>query len=363
MKHAAQHVRRAGRFGDTELVHLTKRELGYLSRVWGPPTTNPITGLPEYWFGDVLKWIAPVAVPAITEAIGGSGTLGDIGNWLGAGSQWASTVGSGALGALTGAAAHGLTGGDALLGALTGGLSGAIVPTAGGALGFEMQPPFNIGTLFDVASMANGPAAAVSAGDPTGGQGPAFLGGSSPLGPVSQGAQTAAGGVNWGKILPALAMAGLAAAGSGGGQQQPASASSSSARPQSWVNYQFPTGRLERKRNTKDATVPGEYNFFEDNRTPDVPISAARGGYLMSPAAQMGHIRGPGDGRADVIPANVSNDEYVLDAETMALLGNGSPAAGAKKMDMFRKKLRTHKGGALAKGRFSPDAKSIEGYL
>ena len=36
----------------------------------------------------------------------------------------------------------------------------------------------------------------------------------------------------------------------------------------------------------------------------------------------------------------LSPDEYVIDANTMALLGNGSSEAGARRMDEFRKSVR-----------------------
>jgi len=71
------------------------------------------------------------------------------------------------------------------------------------------------------------------------------------------------------------------------------------------------------------------------------------------------YVQGYGDssGRADDVNAKLSNKEYVVDSETMSLLGDGNPDAGAKKMDQFRQNVRRHKGAALAKGKFSPNAK------
>lgn len=74
-------------------------------------------------------------------------------------------------------------------------------------------------------------------------------------------------------------------------------------------------------------------------------------------------VEGPGDGRSDDIPAMLSDGEYVMDAETVALLGNGSPKAGAEVLDKFRVNLRKHKGQKLAKGEFSANAKKPEHYL
>ena len=74
-------------------------------------------------------------------------------------------------------------------------------------------------------------------------------------------------------------------------------------------------------------------------------------------------VHGPGTGRSDEIPAMLSDGEYVVDAETVALLGDGSPKAGAKRLDDLRVKIRKHKGKKLAKGKFSPDAKPAEKYM
>ncbi len=74
-------------------------------------------------------------------------------------------------------------------------------------------------------------------------------------------------------------------------------------------------------------------------------------------------VNGAGTGRSDDIPAVLSDGEYVIDAETVALLGDGSNKAGAKKLDELRIKVRKHKGRKLAKGRFSANAKRPEAYL
>jgi hypothetical protein len=72
---------------------------------------------------------------------------------------------------------------------------------------------------------------------------------------------------------------------------------------------------------------------------------------------------GAGDGRSDSIEARLSDGEYVIDAETVALLGNGSTKAGAAMLDQMRQQIRQQKGRALAKGKFSPDAKSPLAYM
>jgi hypothetical protein len=87
----------------------------------------------------------------------------------------------------------------------------------------------------------------------------------------------------------------------------------------------------------------------------------ANGGSPLSAVARF--ARGAGTGRSDEIDAKLSDGEYVIDAETVAMLGDGSSKAGAQRLDQMREKIRSHKGKALAKGKFSPDAKSPLAYI
>jgi len=96
------------------------------------------------------------------------------------------------------------------------------------------------------------------------------------------------------------------------------------------------------------------------------PKAAARGGpmgYARGSSRDSFAVEGPGTGRSDDIPAVLSDGEYVIDAETVALLGDGSSRAGAKKLDELRVKVRKHKGKNLAKGKFSVNAKHPEAYM
>jgi hypothetical protein len=94
------------------------------------------------------------------------------------------------------------------------------------------------------------------------------------------------------------------------------------------------------------------------------------GEYNKAPAMAQGglnamsrFVRGGGTGRSDEIDAKLSDGEYVIDAETVAMLGDGSSKAGAKRLDEMRASIRKHKGKTLARGKFSPDAKSPLTYL
>ena len=90
------------------------------------------------------------------------------------------------------------------------------------------------------------------------------------------------------------------------------------------------------------------------------PPRMAQGGALSAVAR---FAQGAGSGRADTIDAKLSDGEYVIDAETVAMLGDGSNKEGAKRLDAMRGSIRSHKGKALARGKFSPNAKSPLSYL
>jgi hypothetical protein len=82
------------------------------------------------------------------------------------------------------------------------------------------------------------------------------------------------------------------------------------------------------------------------------------------PLSMIGRFaQGAGSGREDTIDAKLSDGEYVMDAETVALLGDGSNKEGALRLDAMRQQLRKQKGKEMAKGKFSPNAKSPLQYL
>lgn len=122
--------------------------------------------------------------------------------------------------------------------------------------------------------------------------------------------------------------------------------------------------------------TPATYRPIE----PVAPVEGAAQGGLMSvnpeyytygaPMANGGRmiksplaLGGVADGRSDDVPAVLSDGEYVIDAETVALLGNGSVDAGAAQLDRMREEIRRHKGQSLAKGKISPDARGALSYI
>ena len=103
-----------------------------------------------------------------------------------------------------------------------------------------------------------------------------------------------------------------------------------------------------------DKVSGGAYN------NPQAPVVKARGGALSAVAR---FAQGAGSGRADTIDAKLSDGEYVIDAETVALIGDGSSKEGAKRLEQMRRGVRSHKGKTLAKGQISPNARSPLSYL
>jgi hypothetical protein len=74
------------------------------------------------------------------------------------------------------------------------------------------------------------------------------------------------------------------------------------------------------------------------------------------------YLKGGGDGTSDSIPAMLANGEFVIPADVVSSLGNGSSDSGAKVLDEFLKTIRAHKRKADPK-KLPPDSKGPMGYL
>ena len=73
-------------------------------------------------------------------------------------------------------------------------------------------------------------------------------------------------------------------------------------------------------------------------------------------------VNGPGTGQSDDIPTMLADGEYVIDADTVAQLGDGSSKAGAQVLDRFREEIRKHKRSAPV-DKIPPKAKSPLEYM
>jgi uncharacterized protein YuzE len=89
----------------------------------------------------------------------------------------------------------------------------------------------------------------------------------------------------------------------------------------------------------------------------NVPVTAGRLNFRHGAP-----VHGPGDGQSDDIPAMLADGEYVIDAETVAQIGNGSTKAGAAALDKFRENIRAHKRSAPI-NKIPPKTKALTSYL
>lgn len=112
-----------------------------------------------------------------------------------------------------------------------------------------------------------------------------------------------------------------------------------------------------------EDVAQGNYAYGGIAEGGPLSVLAEGGDPGMGPGKVEGPVAGPGTGRSDDIDARLSDGEYVIDAESVALLGDGSTAAGAEVLDNMIAQIRAHKGKTLAKGKFSPAAKSPMQYI
>lgn len=109
--------------------------------------------------------------------------------------------------------------------------------------------------------------------------------------------------------------------------------------------------------------LPGLAGIADPNNPQFMAMMAQMAGGAGRQFAGGGYAQGAGSGRDDTIEALLSDGEYVMDAETVSLLGDGSNDAGAERLDEMREELRRHKGRGLSKGKFSADARRPMQYL
>ena len=377
----AARVAHSGVGGDTMIIHINKDEFHKLREEWGEPTINPHTGMPQFtpfWKQD---WFAPVAALAGTAlmATGIGAPIGTalLGETL-AGTTLAGATGIGALGSTT----LGTLATNAVLGAgiggLTGGWKGAAKSAALSGLGTIGASAagnyFNSGSggnsFFGGGTDAEGNAAINSLKQAEGlsTEGAALPAGSGGSGGEEGGIMNALKGYvsDPNKMAATALVLGDMAEGSPQ-PAQPDFGTPAGSSGNSYLNKPLNTNALQRTRAPdpvgyyKYGAMP-ERNYFRYNslaqQEDEQPaVQAARGGPLTQ------YVQGRGTGRSDSINAKLSDGEYVIDAETVALLGDGSSKAGAERLDQFRANIRKQKGKALSHGQISPDAKNPEHYL
>jgi hypothetical protein len=364
----AQQVAAEGRRGDSTLVHMTNDEVAGLQSLaqmmGGSLTINPETGLPEAnFFKKILPFVVAFAAPYLGPV---AATLGMSGPVLAAGLAGAGTMlGGGSLkeGVKTGLssfAAAGLTSGAMgadPLGATTGQSTFNIANTFGGA---------KAGEAIKVGEASGGvPVGAVDSTD----LGAAFFpGDASYIDPTalqpsagsvvpqavtgSGAAKTAAGGT---KILDIDPITGalLATTLYGGAE----GLEESKEQQRLYEQQQAEIAAEQRRR--KGAG----YAAYERSGLASIPMGAGGGMVAMAgggmtymeaggttgPTGLPRNVTGTGDGMSDSVPATIegvqearlADGEFVIPADVVADIGNGSSDAGSKKlydmMDRIRK--------------------------
>lgn len=391
LAHAAKEVRDAGVGGDDLIIHINRDEFEQLKKHWGEPTINPNTGMPQFTPFYKQSWFAPVAAigAAALMATGAGAPLGaallpeSLAGTTIAGAALPSVVGNALIGTGVGA----LTGGSkgAVTGALLGGLgtigAGALGSTGAGVTSSGQEGMsgwwnrMGSGDYFTLGASGVGPNGIPQAGEPlpvprpTGETATALGMTGSTAGDAAKAVadKGVLGGIMDSKWALPAAILGVAALGNKPAAALPTSGATAPASTDPNATRRLDTAPLYRPRMALNLDYYNygagpEATYYSppvdtSTTTPQAPVQAATGGPLSR------FVEGGGTGRSDSIDAKLSDGEYVIDAETVALLGDGSSKAGAKRLDQFRANIRKQKGRQLAKGKFSSDARSPEEYI
>jgi hypothetical protein len=338
----AEEVRGAGRMGDDMVVHVNRREFDEMCKRWGKPTVNPHTKMPEFFLGDIFSGIGNLVtsgasyLPVVGESASG---------WLGENPWAAQALGSGLLGAGAGY----LSGGNSRS-TLLGGALGALAPSLLGGAG-----------LFSGMGGAGGKPMDAAAREFYSRQGGGAGGGVGGFAGLPRDRQLIAG------IAGALTLANLYNGSRGKSNAAQRAAQQAQQQAQAQFNKPLPQVQFNRAmagysgdpRRFGFGGTNGMGSWFNNNFVP-IPGQQRQ---EMAEGGSPRLVEGPGGARDDQIPAMLSHGEYVIDSETLSLLGDGSNEAGAKKLDDMRAAIRAHKGKALAKGKISPNAKGALSYI
>lgn len=277
----ADAVRRAGRYRDTELVHVSPRELAKLRSVLGPGTINPETGLEEHFLDDLLGDIGGAISGAADWLFGGSGGGGGASG--GIASLIASLFGGGP-------SAQGPTYGNFNPGAGAGGLG----PSTGGSGGQSFFG--NKENLSRLINLAGGIASFVGA--------------------LNQNQNAAK---QQSKLLKQQKR-----------QQQSLN---------QHVDYPIGQGSVSYSAPRYPVELSGLYSASPQvgYRRGGRPVGALTRGLRPHP---QGRVAGPGTGQSDDVDARLSRDEYVIPADVVSGIGDGSSGAGADRLDHMVRHVR-----------------------
>ena len=133
---------------------------------------------------------------------------------------------------------------------------------------------------------------------------------------------------------------------------------------------------LNQNQNSVDPATGALPQYKKGGKVMTSALMAAKGGHIADkyhpeydgtvPVFRTGgksnHVQGPGDGQSDDIPAMLADGEWVMDADSVSQLGNGSNKAGAAILDAMREALREHKRSAPT-DKIPPKSKSPLQYI
>lgn len=367
---AAQGIASLGRGQDSMLVHMTPGEVQSLNQLaamkGGSLTSNPHTGLPEAGFlSDILPAAIGVGasfIPGLNTVlnpltmgilagagagIASGGDLGEMAKWgLGVGGGAGLGKGISALGA--GANAAGTAGSQAVA-------QGAVSPAGAGGISTAQGAGLGATPLQAAGSAAPSTFGANAAN---------FGSGISEIGKSGFGGYAPAGsgigplGTTGGKAF--AAQSAMAAAPFAVTAMQPPKMDDF-AMPESSSNwkpreYAFNPGQFVAP--TEEEYARGiENEFF----TPDRGFTqlAAQGGIMTLGNKSGGYLDGPGDGMSDSIPgsiagkqpARLADGEFVIPADVVSHIGNGSSKAGAKQLYGMLDRIRVARTGNPDQGK------------
>jgi hypothetical protein len=371
LKKQAKRLEKAGRKGDTMLAHITPFEATMLKRMGGSGTTNPTTGLPEFFLkslGKILKIGAQIIGTAVLTPfvgpIAAGAIVGGVSSLL-SGAKPADALKSALIGGITSGFSAGVSGsGSFMENAFAGGSLFGGAPAASPLLDYMKGTSLGSSVFGGVPTGGIEPGASAAAGEFTApGEGPAGYTSTTP--PVRPG-----DGAN---LTPSVPKPGASSGLSGffgkggtfeqykvpillGGGAALLAASSGEKQEIKPSLVQGPTGTQLL------SQQPGTYGFNQANfaqKTPQAQPSIFPSGGYVAPTTQLaaaptpnfgqikypttgtsgimaaragGHISGPGHGTSDSIPARLSDGEFVMTAKAVRGAGDGSRMKGARKM-------------------------------
>ena len=390
----AQGLASLGRGGDSTLVHMQPQEvagLQQLAQANGTSLTrNPMTGYPEaFSLGGVFKAALPIAAGYFTGGAG-TGLMSSFGSYAPL-----------AAGAATGAGIAAATGDDPIMGAVSGGLGGmsggglegafAGVPEAAAATGTATS---NMGQQLAAdaaytgslggmqAGMAN--QAAVGTGMNVGqgltGSGSSMMTPQASMNPFKADALSG--------TSPAGRMYDKAASNLGTPEIVSSTRElSTGINPQTGEYIRAtgnitPAGPMEMAKTfgapvasmglggleASDFMVKPDFNDPRDKYDPRSKLNLSRDTGISEAMsrdtglrllAKGGYLKGPGDGMSDDIPATINGDEpaaladgeFVVPADVVSHLGNGSSEAGSKQLYAMMDRIRKARTGRESQGK------------